>query len=132
MEICGLNFPDIFFERHYQKRLEEGIIKNKNQYTEVVKATIKNADRYFVVRQFSDCKDKIVFYFNKWTVWILMEERRIITAFHLRYENIEEFFEERNIKYGLSENCEKETYIEVRKNENDKYAKFIRTVQDRC
>ena len=33
-----------------------------------------------------------------------MEERRIITAFHLRYENIEEFFEERNIKYGLSEN----------------------------
>lgn len=121
MEIWGLNFPDIFFERHYQKRLEESII-----------TTIKNADRYFAVRQFSDCKDKIVFYFNKWTVWILIEERRIITAFYLRYENIEEFFEERNIQYGLSENCEKETYIEVKKNENNKYAKFIRTVQDGC
>ncbi len=132
MKICGLTFPGSFFEKHYKKRFEEGLVKNKTNYIEVIESTIKNANKYFVVKQFSDCKDKIVFYFNKWMVWILLEEKRIITAFYLKYENIEEFFEKRNIQYGLSDNCERETYVEVKKDEDNEYARFIRTIQDRC
>jgi len=132
LKICELNFPDTFFEKHYKKRFEEGVIKDKSHYIEIIKNTIKNANRYFVVRQFSDCKGKIVFYFNKWTVWVLVEEKRIITAFCLRYASMEEFFERRNIQYGLSDECEKETYIEVKKDEDNKYARFIRAIQDRC
>ena len=132
MKICGLSFPDKFFDKHYKKRFEEGLIKDKNHYIGIIKNTLKNADRYFVVRQFSDCKDKIVFYLNNWTVWVLIEEARIITAFYLQYESMEEFFKVRNIKYGLSDNCEKETYIEVKKDEDNEYARFIRAIQDRC
>ncbi len=52
---------------------------------------------------------------------------------HIKKEkNMEVFFKKRNIHYGLSDNCEKETYIEVKKNENSKYARFIKTIQNRC
>ena len=132
MKICELDFPENFFEKHYKKRFEEGVIKDKRHYVEIIKDTIKNASRYFIVRQFSDCKDKLVFYLNKWSVWVLMEEKRIITAFYLRCTTIEEFFEVRNIQYGLSADCEKETYLEVKKNEDNRYSRFIKAIQDRC
>ncbi len=65
-------------------------------------------------------------------MWVLIDEKRIITAFYLQYASIEEFFKVRNIQYGLSDDCEKETYIEVKKDEDNEYAKFIKAIQDRC
>ncbi len=132
MEICGLSFPDKYFDKHYKKRIKEGYIKSKEDYILRIKETIKNADKFYIVKQFSDCKDKLIFYSNNWSVWILIEEERIITTFYVKEKNMEVFFKKRNIHYDLSDNCEKETYIEVKKNENSKYARFIETIQNRC
>ncbi len=132
MEICDLIFPDKYFKKHYLKRIREGYIRTKEDYILIIKKAIKNADKFYIVRQFSDCKDKLVFYFNNWSVWILIEEKRIITAFYVREKNMEEFFKNRNMINGLLNNCEKESYIEVNKNENSRYARIIKTIQDRC
>ena len=69
MKICGLVFPNVYFKKHCEKRIRENLIKDEKHYTEIIKNTLKNANKFFVVRQFSDCKDKIVFYFNRWVVW---------------------------------------------------------------
>jgi len=132
VEICGLRFPSGYFEKHYLKRVKEGYLKVKEEYILIIKKTIKNADKFYIARQFSDCKDKLVFYSNNWSVWVLIEEERIITAFYVREKSMEDFFKNRNMINGLLGDCERESYIEVNKNENSRYARVIKTIQDRC
>lgn len=132
MNICGLSFPDIYFLKHFEKRKREKLITERDEYLNIIKSTIKNAEKFYIVKQFSDCKEKLVFYYDKWCVWILIEEMRIITAFYLREENMDVFFKNRNIKKGLKKDCIEESYIEVSKDENTKYGKLIRAIQGRC
>ncbi len=132
MKICGLDFPDKYLKKHYMKRKNEGFVKNKEEYISIIKETIKNADKFYIVRQFTDCKDKLIFYFNNWSVWILIEKERIITTFYVKEENMDIFFKKRKIFYGLSDDCDKETYIEVNKNENSEYTRIIKAIQNRC
>jgi len=105
MNICGLSFPDIYFLKHFEKRKREKLITERDEYLNIIKSTIKNAEKFYIVKQFSDCKEKLVFYYDKWCVWILIEEMRIITAFYLREENMDVFFKNRNIKKGLKKDC---------------------------
>ncbi|WP_456384025.1 hypothetical protein [Persephonella sp.] len=132
MEICGLIFPEKCLKKHLDKRIKEGVIESIEEYISKIKETIKNAEKVYLVRQFSDCKDKLVFYFNSWSVWVLVEENRIITAFFVREHSMENFFDKRKIKNGLKDDCEEESYEEVKDNENHRYTGFIKAVQNRC
>ncbi len=65
MDICGLNFPEVNFDKHLLKRKKEGLVNTSEEYISKIKETIKNADKFYLVRQLTDCIDKIVFFNSK-------------------------------------------------------------------
>ncbi|NPA58517.1 MAG: hypothetical protein GXN94_04390 [Aquificae bacterium] len=135
MEICGLSFPEKNFNRHLTKRIKYGQINSRKEYIEKIKDTLKNADRFYLLRELSDCKDKIVFFNSKnnWTVIVLVEENRILTSFLLdEAENILTYYKNKDYYLYLIGDCTKGSLVEVKKDENSQYANFIRKVQDRC
>ncbi len=76
-----------------------------------------------MLRELSDCKDKIVFFNpqNNWTVLVLLEEERILTCFLLDEYDL-----------YLRNDCLKGSLREVNKNGNSEYSRFIKEIQDRC
>ncbi len=135
MNICGLNFPEENFNKHILKRKKEGLIKTTEEYVEKIKETIKNADKFYLVRQLQDCIDKIVFFNTetKWLVIIIYETKRILTCFYLwKSSTLEEYFQMMGFDIYLRNDCKNSSYKEVFKNENTKYSRFIKTLQDRC
>ena len=71
MNICGLDFPEENLVKHVLKRKKEGLIKTTEEYIEKIKETIRNADRFYLVRQLQDCIDKVVLFSSK-TKWLVM------------------------------------------------------------
>jgi hypothetical protein len=54
MNICGLSFPDIYFLKHFEKRKREKLITERDEYLNIIKSTIKNAEKFYIVKQFSE------------------------------------------------------------------------------
>lgn len=135
MNICGLDFPDENFNKHLAKRKKEGLVKTSKEYVEKIKRTIKSADRFYLIRQLQDCVDKIVFFDTKpkWLVIVMYETKRILTCFYLwKADTVEDYFKMMKFDPYLREDCKNSSYREVNKNENSKYSRFIKTLQDRC
>ena len=65
MDICGLDFPEENFSKHVLKRKKEGLIKTIEEYVEKIKETIRDADRFYLIRQLQDCIDKVVLFNSK-------------------------------------------------------------------
>jgi len=64
---------------------------------------------------------------------VMYKEKKILTCFHLWKANtVEDYFKMMRFDPYLREDCKKNSYREVRKNENSKYSRFIRTLQGRC
>ncbi len=135
MDICGLDFPEENFLKHVLKRKKEGLIETPEEYIEKIKETIKNADKFYLIRQLQDCVDKIVFFNTetKWLVVIMYKTKRILTCFYLwKADSVEEYFKMMKFDAYLREDCKNNSYREVYKDENSKYSKFIKALQDRC
>jgi len=135
MEICGLNFPEESFDRHLTKRIKYGHVSSEQEYIKKIKDTLKNADKFYLLRELSDCKDKLVFFDsqNNWTVLILFEEKRILTCFLLdEAKDIISYYKNKDYDLYLRDDCLKGSLREVNKNENSKYSRFIKKIQDRC
>ncbi len=105
MNICGLDFPEENFVKHVLKRKKEGLIKTTEEYIEKIKETIRNADKFYLVRQLQDCIDKVVLFSSKTKM---------------------------GFDTYLIEDCKNSSYREVVKSENSKYSRFIKALQDRC
>ena len=135
MEICGLNFPEENFYRHLEKRIRYSHISSKQEYIKKIKDTLKNANKFYLLRELSDCKDKIVFFNpqNNWTVLVLLEEKRILTCFLLdEAEDIISYYKNKDYDLYLRNDCLKGSLREVNKNGNSEYSRFIKEIQDRC
>jgi len=135
MNICGLDFPEENFNKHFLKRKKEGLIKTPEEYIEKIKETIKNADKFYLIRQLQDCKDKVIFFNSKtkWLIIVMYEENRILTCFYLwKSDDLEEYFQMIGFDIYLREDCKNSSYREVVKSENSKYARFIKAIQNRC
>ncbi len=135
MDICGLNFPEINLEKHFLKRKKEGLVNTPEEYIGRIKETIKNADKFYLIRQLADCIDKIVFFNSKtkWLVIVIYETGRILTCFYLWKANtLEDYFKIMKFDPYLREDCKNSSYREVFKNEGSKYWRFIKTLQNRC
>lgn len=135
MEICGLIFPEKNFYKHFYKRKAEGYIKTVEEYILKIRETIKMADKFYLVRQLQDCIDKIIFFNTqtKWLTMVMYKEKRILTCFYLwKADTVEDYFKMMKFDPYLREDCKKNSYREVNKNENSKYSRFIRTLQSRC
>jgi len=135
MEICGLEFPDKNFDKHFLKRKKEGLVKTPDEYIQLIKQTIKEADKFYLVRQLQDCIDKIIFFNSKtkWLVVIIYETKRILTCFYLwKADTLEGYFKLIKFDTYLREDCKNSSYREVKKDENSKYSEFIKALQDRC
>ncbi|WP_293442864.1 hypothetical protein [Persephonella sp.] len=135
MHICGLDFPEENFSKHVLKRKKEGLIKTAKEYIEKIKETIRNADKFYLIRQLQDCIDKVIF-FNSKTKWLLIviyETNRILTCFYLwKSDTLEEYFQMMDFDTYLREDCKNSSYREVVKDENSEYSGFIKALQDRC
>ncbi|NPA16789.1 MAG: hypothetical protein GXO05_03490 [Aquificae bacterium] len=135
MKICGLDFPEENLKKHFVKRKREGFVKKEEEYLSLIKETLKRADRFYVIRQLQDCVDKLVFFnsLSNWLVIVLMEEKRILTCFKLwKAKTIEGYFRILDFDPYLRDDCVKDSYTEVKRDENSKYGQFIKAVQNRC
>ena len=135
MYICGLDFPEENFSKHVLKRKKEGLIKTAEEYIEKIKETIRNADKFYLIRQLQDCIDKVIFFNSKtkWLVIVIYETNRILTCFYLwKSDTLEEYFQMMDFDTYLREDCKNSSYREVVKGENSKYSGFIKALQDRC
>ncbi len=135
MDICGLDFPEENFVKHVLKRRKEGLVETPEEYIEKIKETIRNADKFYLVRQLQDCIDKIVFFNSKtkWLVIIIYEQNRILTCFYLwKSDTLEGYFQMMGFDTYLREDCKNSSYREVVNSENSKYSRFIKALQDRC
>ena len=135
MEICGLNFPKASFDRHLIKRIKYGHISSREDYIKKLKDTLRNAGKFYLLRELADCKEKLIFFNSKdnWTVLVLFKEKRILTCFLLDEAiDIISYYKNKDYDLYLRKDCVKGSLREVNKNENSKYSRFVKKVQNRC
>lgn len=88
-----------------------------------------------MLRELSDCKDKLIFFNSEdnWTVIVLIEEEKILTAFLLDVaDDIISYYQNKDYDLYLRNDCIKGSLIEVEKDENSKYSRIIKKIQNRC
>ncbi len=120
-----LYFNEDKFKTHLKKRINEGVVKDKDEYIKIILDILNNHERLFIGEDNYNQKYLLLRKDN----WILSleENRRISTAFKIneeRYSSVIDFLEQAVIDKVYIK------YWEV-KDERSEYKRFIKGLQKR-
>lgn len=119
-----LYFNEDKFKTHLKKRINEGVVKDKDEYIKIILDILNNYERLFIVTN-SYRKKYLLLRTDEWLL-IFDEEYRVSTAYqiHKKYACVENLLEQMvNDKLILK-------YWEV-KDERSKYKRFVKRLQKR-